>query len=173
MVLKGKKVNLRPFRMKDAKQTLAWRNDPATRFLAMMHPYPVTKEMEQEWLKGILSDTSNRSITFAIETATELKLIGSFQLRDIQWIHRRGWLGITIGDESSRGKGFGEEAVKLGLDYALRILNLKKICLEVVKANKGAIRLYKKLGFVSEGTMKQYYFSGGCFHDVLIMSLMH
>jgi len=171
MVIKGKKVNLRPFQMKDAKKTLAWRNDPANRFLAMMHPYPVTKEMEQDWLKGILSDTSNRSITFAIEKADKHKLIGNFQLRDIQWIHRRAWLGITIGDDSERGRGYGEEAMRLGLEYAFRTLNLNKILLEVISSNKGAIRLYERLGFIKEGLLKKQFYFDNEYFDVLIYSL--
>jgi len=171
MVIKGKKVNLRPFQMKDAKKTLAWRNDPTTRFLAMIHPYPVTKEMEQDWLKGILSDTSNRSITFAIETAADRKLIGNFHLRDIQWIHRRAWLGITIGDDSERGRGYGEEAMRLGLEYAFRTLNLNKILLEVISSNKGAIRLYERLGFIKEGLLKKQFYFDNKYFDVLIYSL--
>lgn len=173
MVIKGKKVNLRPFQLKDAKKTLAWRNDPATRFLAMMHPYPVTKEMEQDWLQGILRDTSNRSVVFAVETAKEGRLIGNFQLRDIQWIHRRAWLGIVIGDDSQRGKGYGEEAMKLGLEYAFRDLNLNKISLEVIRSNTGAIRLYEKLGFKKEGVLEKHFFSDKCYHDVLILSLFN
>ena len=171
MFIKGKKVSLRPFQAKDAKKTLAWRNDLATRFLAMMHPYPVTREMENDWLRGILNDTSNRSITFAIETVVGRKLIGSFHLRDIQWIHRRAWLGIVIGDSAERGKGYGEEAMKLGIDYAFHSLNLNKILLEVLSSNKGAICLYEKLGFKNEGLLEKQYFFDGKFKDVLIFSL--
>lgn len=173
MVIKGKKVNLRPFQMKDAKKTLAWRNDSSIRFLAMMHPYPVTKEMEHDWLQGILRDTSNKCVTFAIETAANHKLIGNFQLRDIQWIHRRAWLGIVIGDSIERGKGYGKEAMILGLEYAFRTLNLNKISLEVINYNKGAIRIYERMGFRKEGILKKHYFSDNSYHDVWIYSLFN
>ncbi|HOQ43026.1 MAG TPA: GNAT family protein [Smithellaceae bacterium] len=172
MVISGKKVNLRPFQKNDARKTIAWRNASVIRFLAMMHPYPVTKEMEKEWLKGILHDTSNRCVTFAIETVAKHKLIGSFQLRDIQWIHRRAWLGIMIGDSEEQGKGFGSEAMRLGMDYAFKVLHLEKISLEVVRQNQRAINLYEKIGFKREGLLKRHYYFDGGYHDVLIMSLI-
>jgi UDP-4-amino-4,6-dideoxy-N-acetyl-beta-L-altrosamine N-acetyltransferase len=172
MIIKGKNIILRPFKQEDAKKTLAWRCDPETRFLAMLHPYPVTEEMEQEWLQNILRNTSNKNVAFAIEIVADHKLIGYFQLRDIQWIHRRAWLGIIIGDKENRGKGLGEEAMNLGLDYAFNALNLQKICLEVLDVNKSAVKLYEKLGFEKEGLLKKHFYSNGKYSDVLIMSLI-
>lgn len=137
----------------------------------MFHPFPVSEEMEQEWLQHILLDTSNKNVSFAIEVLPGHEMVGYFQLRDIQWIHRRAWLGIVIGDKTNRGKGYGEKAMRLGLDYAFNELNLQKISLEVLELNTGALKLYEKLGFKKEGFFENHFYSNGVYFNVLVMSL--
>lgn len=55
--------------------------------------------------------------------------------------------GILIGDKNYWGKGIGEEASKLTLEYGFNTLKLKKIKLSTSEFHKSAIKLYKKIGF--------------------------
>lgn len=169
-MLVGEKVVLRAMRREDIEKTRAWRDDMELRGLAMFHPFPVTDELEQDWIDGVLKDKSNRTVTFAMEEKSTKNFVGYVQLKNIDWISRNCSFGIVIGEESARGKGFGKEALGLVLDYAFNMLNLEKITLYVVKANQRAIKLYQDTGFVTEGELKKHFFWNGEYHGVLIMS---
>jgi len=169
MVFIGSLIKLRPFSEGDYKSTIVWREDPELRKLALFHSFPVTESLEKEWLESILHSKSDKDFCFAIEEIKGNNLIGYFQLKKINWISRNAWLGISIGDKDSRGKGYGKEAMKLGLHYAFDMLNLRKISLEVLADNKPAISLYMKIGFEEEGVFKQHFFFDGVYFDVKVM----
>lgn len=171
MILENKKIRLRPLKREDIDTTFTWRHDPELRMLAQFHSYPITYELEKEWIEAILNDRTNRNVYFAIETIDQSKLIGYFQLKNIDWISKVAWLGVVIGEKSSRGLGFGKESLEMGLKYASNYLNLRKISLEVIVENKAAIHLYEKIGFIHEGTLKDHFFFSGQYHDIFLMSL--
>lgn len=169
-MIKSEKITLRPLRSEDWENTIHWRNDLKLTKQVMSHPFPITDLLEKEWFNHILIDKSNRNIYFGIEQKQNSKLIGIIFLTQINWISKNCYLGILIGDNSNRGKGYGTEAVKLITDYAFNVLNLNKITLEVVDQND-AIKLYNKLGFHSEGLLKNHYYFNNDYFDIHILSL--
>jgi diamine N-acetyltransferase len=58
------------------------------------------------------------------------------------------------------------------LGYAFHDLGLNKVYLQVFTTNTKARRLYTKLGFRTEGTLRAHYFVNGAFHDMLSMSML-
>jgi RimJ/RimL family protein N-acetyltransferase len=42
--------------------------------------------------------------------------------------------------------------------------------LQVLETNAAAIKLYRRLGFEVEGTLKEHYFQDGTFVNVILMS---
>ena len=51
-------------------------------------------------------------------------------------------------------------------------MGLNRVALEVLKSNKNAIHLYKKIGFVKEGIKRRAFYTDGSFVDVEIMSIL-
>ena len=80
---------------------------------------------------------------------------------------------MRIGVEEDRGKGFGSAATALALDYAWSSLNLRRVCLTVFAGNDRAIAAYRRSGFREEGLMRQAAFSGGQWHDVVMMAALN
>lgn len=76
--------------------------------------------------------------------------VGNIHLSRINLVSRNAELGIVLAKEH-HGKGYGERAIKLVIKHAFEILNLHRIHLTVVSANKAAIKLYERLGFTKEG----------------------
>ena len=171
-MLIGKKVALRPLKIEDLKKTILWHNDLEIKELAMCHPFPVTEELEKEWLENILTSKDNRNIYFAIEELKNKNCIGITHLKNINWIHRYCYFGIIVGEKSEQGKGYGRETLSLIIEYAFHSLNLQKILLEVITKNKKAIKLYEDFGFKVEGQLKNQFFIKGQYHDTFIMSLL-
>ena len=78
-------------------------------------------------------------------------------------------LGMAV-KSSARRQGVGSALVAAGVDLAERWLAVRRIELEVYTDNVAAIGLYKKFGFVVEGTLRQYAFRNGETVDVHVMS---
>lgn len=170
-MIDGKNIRLRSLTKKDLAKTFKWHNDLELKNLTLSHPFPVTDSQEEEWINSIIKDKSNKTIYFGIEDKSRKILIGIIFLSRINFIHQTSWLGVFIGDKNSRGKGYGKEAVKMIVDYAFNNLNLRKVSLEVVKTNKAAIAVYKKLGFVIEGEMKKQVYVSSLYLDLIIMAV--
>ena len=62
--------------------------------------------------------------------------------------------------------------MSLLIDYAFNGLDLKKISLEVISENNKAVNLYKKVGFMHEGTKREDYFLDGKRFDVSIYGML-
>lgn len=168
-MIEGKKVILRPLVIGDWKTTLKWRNDLSIKKMAMMHPFPVTDSNEKKWYEDLLTSKNDKTVFFAVENKKK-EVVGFVSLNNINRINRNCYLSIVIGDEKNQGKGYGKDAVETIVKYAFGILNLKKVNLEVLKINDKAISLYKSLNFVEEGRLKEHFYFGGKYNDVIIMS---
>lgn len=171
-MIESKGVILRSLSISDIEKLLEWHNNFQIKKLALMHPFPVSLELERKHLETQLTSTNNTMILLGIEEKRSNELIGFTKLYNINWVHRTTYFGIVIGDESARGKGYGQETTVLMLNYAFRNLNLHKILLEVAAFNKEAINLYKKIGFENEGILKKQIYLDGSYHDLLIMSII-
>jgi RimJ/RimL family protein N-acetyltransferase len=56
--------------------------------------------------------------------------------------------------------------------YALDVLNLHRLELEVFAYNGRAVRTYEKLGFRREGTRREAKFHDGAYHDAILMAIV-
>lgn len=80
-----------------------------------------------------------------------------------------GGLGMFVHDEY-QNQGIGSKLLKAVVELAEDWLNLKRLELEVYTDNSSAIHLYKKSGFVIEGTRQKYAFRGGIYIDAYAMA---
>lgn len=169
-MLIGEKILLRPLLKEDKTRTYLWRNDPFIKKATMMHPFPITESVEEEWFNSIMASKKNDVIYFGIVEKAGNELIGYVLLNKINYISGTCGLGLVIGNSASRGKRLGKDVLELITRYAFEVLNLRKITLEVSEGNKQAIRLYEGFGFVQEGRLKEHFFSEGSLEDVIVMS---
>jgi RimJ/RimL family protein N-acetyltransferase len=79
---------------------------------------------------------------------------------------------IMIGEESARGRGLGKLVTLEVLSYGFKWLNLNRIELSVLSNNEAALRLYKAVGFVHEGTRRQAQYKDGVYLDLHVMGLL-
>ncbi len=78
-------------------------------------------------------------------------------------------LGMSVHDDW-QGKGIGSALMQAGVELADKWLNILRLELEVYTDNEPAVRLYKKFGFVTEGTLKCFAYRDGQFVDVYTMA---
>ncbi len=79
---------------------------------------------------------------------------------------------IYIGEEEFLGKGLGEEAMRLLLDYCYIQLHTERVTLDHLPLNTKAGDLYKRLGFKYEGIMRNSGKKNGRYLDLHLMSML-
>ena len=165
--LVGNRLYLSPMSVEDAAIYVKWLNDPTVSENIGMDTKITTLESEKEWLKE-----NQNKYNFAIVLKESDKLIGNISLIEADLVHRNAVLGIFIGDDSNRGKGYGKEAIKLLLEYGFNNLNLNNIMLSVYSFNKRAIKVYESLGFKKFGTRHKSHYFKGKFYDEIQMEIL-
>ena len=68
-----------------------------------------------------------------------------------------------------QGNGYASDALKLLCDYAFGFLFLKQLIVHVAADNEVSLRLFGSCGFVQCGLLKEWWFTGGKFKDVVLM----
>jgi RimJ/RimL family protein N-acetyltransferase len=131
---------------------------------------PRTADKHADWIEEANKDPY--SYLFGIRLVDGDTLIGSMALDGIEWPHGVAWLGIGIGDPEYWGKGYGSEATALALRFGFWEANLYRIQLTVFDYNQRAIASYEKLGFVREGTYRQFLQRDGQRHDMHLYGLL-
>ncbi|CAD2070753.1 putative acetyltransferase YhhY [Jeotgalicoccus aerolatus] len=100
------------------------------------------------------------------------KVVGMLNMRQD---HRKkfehiGQFGISM-QQAYTGSGTGTEMVKQAIQFARDNDMLEKIILTVFSNNPGAIKLYKKLGFEEEATLKNQVKLAQGYTDLVYMSI--
>ncbi len=80
-----------------------------------------------------------------------------------------GGIGMAVA-EGFQGRGIGTALMAAIIDLADNWYNLRRLELEVYTDNDVAIRLYKRFGFVIEGTHRSYAYREGAFVDAYAMA---
>lgn len=78
-------------------------------------------------------------------------------------------LGMAVRDDW-QGKGVGTALMQAAVDLADKWLNIERLELDVYTDNEPAVKLYKKFGFVVEGTASRYAFRDGEYVDSFFMA---
>ncbi len=161
---KGDRIYLRPIEMSDEISLRQWINDPDV-WQTLTRCFPTNELREREYIEKLSADTNN--VVFGIALEDGNKLIGSCGLHNITSTHRCAMFGILIGEEDDRSRGYGKEATELTLKLGFEEYNLNRIELDVLGTNTRAIRAYERAGFKREGCLREAYFRGGRYVDVL------
>ena len=167
---KGGGVAISPALPDDIGNLFLWLNDARAALDDM--PYrPVDCLMFKDWFDQ--QAKQGAQILFVIRTLQPARAVGFVLFKNLSPVFRAGELGVRIGDEDDRGKGYGAAAVKLALQYAWDTLNLKRVWLTVFADNNRAVACYRRAGFEQEGVMRQAAFSGGAWMDVAMMAALN
>ncbi|KAK5125393.1 hypothetical protein LTR85_000502 [Meristemomyces frigidus] len=85
--------------------------------------------------------------------------------------HRNGSIGINL-LRAHQGQGYGSEAIRWALRWGFRYGNLHRIEIGAFGWNQGAIRLYKRLGFVPEGCKREHLWYDGKYWDLVELGML-
>jgi RimJ/RimL family protein N-acetyltransferase len=164
----GERVFLSPMFLDDLELYTRWLNDfEVTRYLGQAAQC-FTLESEKKFLEKLVAEGHN----YAVVLKEGERLLGNASIFNIQHLHQTAEVGLFVGDSKDRGKGYGQEIIKLLLDYGFRYLNLNNIMLRVFSGNTAGINTYKKCGFSEFGRRTKAYFVENIWHDEIYMEIL-
>ena len=165
-MLKGTGTVLRPWREGDLEFLAGLRNDVELQAQLMTQPRPNSLSRVREWLQ--LRSGQEDSLFFVIADAAGNEPVGYVQVQNLRLLHRTGELGICLAP-AAQGRGHGREALALLEKYLQDTFALRKLVLQVLDDNAGAIRFYERHGFTPVGRLGNHFYLNGVYCDVRIM----
>ncbi len=144
-------ISLQPFTPADFNRLIAWANteEILVQFAGKNFSFPLTVEQLETYIND-----SNRFAFKAVDT-TDNKVIGHceyYLTGDVSKLGR-----VIIGDETDRGKGFGEQIIRQLIKFSFEHPTITMVELNVYDWNKAAIRCYEKVGFIINPNKKHVH----------------
>lgn len=167
---KNERIKLRGFKKEDAAALVELRDDFEAIKSFAGSPFPVNLQTEEEWISNMYPPGLKTSLYFAIEDISSEKFIGYCLARKIDYINRNAEFGIILNTDG-RGKGYAKDSCLLLFNYLFNEINLHKIYSFVLMENELAMKIYKEIGFVIEGKIKEHIYQDGKYKDAYFISL--
>ena len=165
------RLRLREPSLRDAAAVLAVVGDPeVTRYHSV--PTLTTLAEAQAALERLEQRYAARdTIRWAIELVEHGEMIGTIGLLRFDFEHRHAEVGYEIA-RRWWGRGLAPEAAAAVIRYGFSVFGLHRIEAGVLPGNDASVRVLQKLGFVEEGTRRDYLYSKGRFHSFRWFSLL-
>lgn len=163
--LQGDRVRFTPLQFENIYKHFRWNNDPELNRLDSEVPYEeetfgaFKKRFEQMCFHPV---PTNRDFEVHAEDET---LIGVAYVAGISPHNQHGLVGVTIGDRSYWGRGYGRESLELLLRYCFDELELHRVSAETFEYNGAWRNLVEEVGFRKEGTARDYLYRDGTYWD--------
>jgi RimJ/RimL family protein N-acetyltransferase len=165
----GRLLRLAPATTEDQQTLAMWSRDDM--YLRMLDDDPVRPQNMSAYQSTTEWDPQS-SVYFHLRTLSDDTFIGFVALFTIKWASQTCDMAIGIGPSEYRGKGYGQDALRLILNYAFSELNLYRVGLTVMSYNTAAIRAYERAGFVREGAKRQMVHREGQRHDLVLYGIL-
>jgi len=162
-------IRARRLEADDLPARVQWFNSPAV-YEQMAIDAPLSLSGTRQWYTSAVLSDRRRDFTF--EDVSQVgRLVAMGGLTDISRQHGHAELYIVVNPEL-HGRGFGSAAVRWLCNYGFIQLGLHRIYLHTMGFNDGARRLYERLGFVSEGMLRQHTMHHGHYVDRFVHGLL-
>ncbi len=174
-VLEGTLVMLVPIARDHLPELMPLLSDPEVgRLTGTVHSSHDNDQLP--WTRAELAEiyarwsvAEDRIVWAIIENSTG-RVVGESVLNDLDAGNRS--CGFRIWISGARDKGLGTEATRLTLQHAFADQGLNRVSLEVYDFNPRARRVYEKVGFRHEGTLREALLFDGSWIDAHVMSIL-
>ena len=127
---------------------------------------------EAEGLVGeMLEAFERRELINWVIVDTDDHVIGTTTLFHFDPRHRRAEVGYALRSDHW-GRGLASEAVTLAIDWVLRTLDLHRVEADIDPRNDSSRRLLERLGFRSEGVLRERFFVGDSATDTELFGIL-
>lgn len=163
--LDGERVRFTALQFDNIYKHFRWNNDPELNRLDSEIPYEKESfgAFKQRFEQMCFNPSPvNRDFEIHAEDGV---LIGVAYVADISEHNRHGLVGVTIGDRSYWGRGYGRESLELLLTYCFDVMELHRVSAETFEYNEAWKNLVEEAGFSREGAAREYLYRDGEYWD--------
>ena len=133
-------------------------------------PRPLTRaQFDARQAGADESAAAGNAVNFMIEA--DGAAVGAVSLFHFDLFAGHAEVGISLLPKA-RGRGIGTAAIALLVDFGFVRSNLRRIHLQAIASNAGAIRAYEKAGFVIEGRQREHAWVRGAYEDIVLMGIL-
>jgi RimJ/RimL family protein N-acetyltransferase len=133
-------------------------------------PAPLTRErFDARLARDADSEAPAEAVSFVVDA--DGTAVGSASLFAFDPFARHAEAGIALVPEA-RGRGIGTAAIVALVEFGFVRRNLRRIHLQAIASNVGAIRAYEKAGFVVEGRQREHAWVRGAYEDIVLMGIL-
>ena len=170
-LLETNRLVLRKVEEDDASSMLKYLSDKEVMKYYGLEPFETMEEAlgELSWYESIRNNTTG--IRWGITLKEENEVIGSCGFFNKNLQHYRTEIGYEL-HRSYWGQGIAGEALGAIIAYGFESMELQRIEALIEPANTPSLTLVEKQGFVREGLLRNYEFTGGKFDDLCMYSLL-
>lgn len=141
MELTGDKIVLKTYTLERCHEFYQnYVTDPAMTY----DEYFYDKEKVDSYYKNKVLDIERRFFAICFQDKT----IGEIQLKRIDIEKHCATMSIVLANDTVKGKGFGTEAERLVLDYAINVMGLHTVYADAIHRNNRSKHILEKLGFI-------------------------
>lgn len=133
-------------------------------------PGPLTRaKFDARLARTADSDAPEETVSFVVDV--DGTAVGSASLFDVDPFAGHAEAGISLVPEA-RGRGIGTAAILQLVEFGFVRRNLRRIHLQAIASNTGALRSYAKAGFVVEGRRREHAWVRGAYEDIVLMRIL-
>ncbi|WP_241649500.1 GNAT family N-acetyltransferase [Rosenbergiella collisarenosi] len=160
-------LTIRAVTRHDAPRLAEIYGQPDTQQNTLQLPHPSVELWEQK----IINYPNVGHIGFVAEL--DGQVVGNITLFTQQVVRLKHSVsfGLAVDHHFTR-RGIARQLIEFALDYSFNWLAAQRVELSVFADNPTAIALYRRLGFVTEGTQRQAAFKNGRYQDTIMMSIL-
>lgn len=145
-VARGELIVLREKRLGDGLEDYRWRTDPELARYDAARPFAASYDDYIALYRDELTYPSPYRRTLAVEDNGG-RHIGNVMYYNIDTIRREAEIGITIGDRTYWGRGYGTDAVRTLVRHIVAATGFRRVYLKTLDWNARAQRAFGKAGF--------------------------
>lgn len=169
MILKGKKVILRPVEFEDIEFIRSLINDPWMEERIVGWALPISRKDQEQWYASFRN--TKEEIRYIIEVEKE-GVVGFCGLKDIDYKN-----GVATGagirvKKDIQSKGVATDAYMTLFKYAFSELRLHRINTSALEDNIPSLHMMEKLGCKREGLKREAIFKSGKYHNVVTLGIL-
>lgn len=162
---------IRPLRETDINQIYGGLSHPEViRYYGVSFSTLEETKAQMEWYATIEKEKTGQ--WWAVCDPDDQHFYGAIGFNDIHHVHHRAEIGFWLLPEFW-GKGYMPEAAQAILRYGFEVMGLHRIYAYVETENQNSKKILHKLGFASEGTMKECEMKNGKWIDLEIYALIN
>lgn len=169
-------IRLEPLVREDFYKIVEWNRGKSQDFLTQwagpIYTYPLTEAQLEQFFKENNANSGPEMRIYKIVLECTGNMVGTIELRKYEKEENTARVGrFLIGEETARGKGVGEAALRETVRIAFEELNYKKVCLGVFDFNTSALACYKKVHFEIEKLIEKYREANDGYWNLYDMSI--